>query len=303
MVPPLFFYHLGLMALGCVFLLLCALWPRNATACRQPIVPSQPPRSTRSQAPQPFAALPQGPPCVLCAHEAAHPRVPPPAPPAPMPATNRRPRPVETSQPFCPQRGCRYRGWLGLGHLRANGPPHGGQWRQCQCTACEGYVPAHHGTIFPGKPVAVARIVHVLACWAEGLGIRAPARVFEVAPNTVLPWLGEAAEQLTAVSAYFLCEAQVQQLPLAEWYAVLSAVKEGARSEAKAINRLSRSPHWVWVALAPVPKLLVARDGGDRPLAMAQRVIHHVAQVLAPDCAPLFLTAGLREDATALLTH
>ena len=36
---------------------------------------------------------------------------------------------------------------------------------------------------------------------------------------------------------------------------------------------------------------------------MAQRVVHHVAQVLAPDCAPLFLTAGLREYMRALLTH
>jgi len=32
-------------------------------------------------------------------------------------------------------------------------------------------------------------------------------------------------------------------------------------------------------------------------------VIHHVAQVLAPACAPLFLTDGFREYLTALLTH
>ena len=36
---------------------------------------------------------------------------------------------------------------------------------------------------------------------------------------------------------------------------------------------------------------------------MAQRVIHHVVQVLAPDCAPLFLTDGFKEYMTALLTH
>jgi hypothetical protein len=32
-------------------------------------------------------------------------------------------------------------------------------------------------------------------------------------------------------------------------------------------------------------------------------VIHHVVQVLAPDCAPLFLTDGFKESMTALLTH
>ena len=36
---------------------------------------------------------------------------------------------------------------------------------------------------------------------------------------------------------------------------------------------------------------------------MAQRVVHQVVQVLAPDCVPLFLTDGFKEYMTALLTH
>jgi IS1 family transposase len=62
-------------------------------------------------------------------------------------------------------------------------------------------------------------------------------------------------------------------------------------------------PHWVWVAIDPVTKLLVAINVGERTLAMTQRFVHHVSQVLAPDCAPLFLTDGFREYLTALLTH
>jgi transposase-like protein len=97
---------------------------------------------------------------------------------------------------FCPHSGCDYRGWLRLNNLRANGHPNGGPWRQFQCTSCEGYFPENHGTIFQGKPAAVELIVRVLACLAEGLGIRATARVFEVDAGTVLHWLVEAAEQL-----------------------------------------------------------------------------------------------------------
>jgi IS1 family transposase len=204
---------------------------------------------------------------------------------------------------FCPQRGCRYRGWLGRGNLRANGHPSGGPWRQLQCTSCNGYFPEHHGTLLHGKQVAVELIVRVLACLAEGLGIRAPARVFEVAPNTVRHWLGEAAEQLKAFTRYFLCEVHVQQLQLEELYAVLSAVKDGERSEEEAIQRLSCSPHWVWTAIDPQSKLLLAIEVGPRTRAMAQRVVHQVVQGLAPDCAPLFLTDGFKEDMTALLTH
>ena len=204
---------------------------------------------------------------------------------------------------FCPHTGCDYRGWLGLGNLRANGHPNSGPWRQLHCTSCEGYFPEHHGTIFHGKQAEVELIVRVLACLAEGLGLRATARVFEVDANTVLHWLVEAAEQLTAFSAYFLCDLHLQQLQLDELYAVLSAVKDGEITEAKAIKRLSRSPQWVWGALDPESTWLLTIEVGDRTLALAQRVVHHVAQVLAPDCAPLLVTDGFREYMTALLTH
>ena len=46
-------------------------------------------------------------------------------------------------------------------------------------------------------------MVRILACVAEGLGIRGTARVFEIDPNTVLQWLVEAAEQLQAFSRTF----------------------------------------------------------------------------------------------------
>jgi hypothetical protein len=52
---------------------------------------------------------------------------------------------------FCPHLGCDYCGWPGLNNLRANGHPSGGPWRQFHCTACDGYFPEHHGTIFHGK--------------------------------------------------------------------------------------------------------------------------------------------------------
>ena len=83
--------------------------------------------------------------------------------------------------------------------------------------------------------------MRVLACLAEGLGIRAAARVFEVDPNTVLHWLVEAAEQLQAFCASFLCDVHVRQLQLDELYAMLREVKSGKISEDEAIKRLERS--------------------------------------------------------------
>jgi IS1 family transposase len=303
MSPHLVYYPLVILVLLWLYVMLPYLWPSPPGGAPKPPLQPLTPKRKRSNEPKAFEGLTHKPHCVLCAQETGETAPAPPRRPDPMPPPNRRPRTVDTSMHFCPHSGCDYRGWRGLGNLRANGHPSGGPWRQFQCTACEGYFPEHHGTIFHGKQVAVELIVRVLACLAEGLGIRATARGFEVAPNTVLQWLVEAAEQLHAFSAYFLCEVHVEQLQLDELYAVLSAVKDGDLSEAKAIKRLSRSPHWVWVAIDPVTKLLVTIDVGERTQAMAQRFVHHVAQVLAPDCAPLFLTDGFREYMTALLTH
>jgi hypothetical protein len=136
-----------------------------------------------------------------------------------------------------------YHGWLGRGNIRAHGHPGGQPWRQLQGVSCHGYFYATHGTIFHGKRSSPELIVRVIACLAEGLGIRGTARVFEIDPNTVLSWLGEDAEQLNTFSAYFLHELEINQVQLDELYAVLSAVRDGDISEAEAIERLSRSPH------------------------------------------------------------
>jgi IS1 family transposase len=127
--------------------------------------------------------------------------------------------------------------------------------------------------------------------------------VFEIDPNTVLQWLVEGAEHLKAFSVYYLHELHLNQIQLDELYAVLSAVRDGDMSEAEAIERLSRSPHWVWTAIDPETKLLLSAQVGDRTLAMAQAVLHHIAQLLAPGCVPLFLSDGNPNYLSAIVTH
>jgi IS1 family transposase len=217
--------------------------------------------------------------------------------------TRGRHRHVETTGHFCPQTSCAYYGWVGWGNLRANGHPNGRRWRQLVCLGCRGYFLETLGTPFHAKQAAPDTLVWAIAVLAEGLGIRAVARVFEADPNTVLSWLVEAAEHLEAFSRFFLRDVDVAQVQMDELFALLSAVKDGEVTEGEAIKRLSRSPHWVWVAMDPVCKLILTVDVGNRTLAMAQRLVHQVTQVLAPDCAPLFLTDGLREYLTALVTH
>src|SRR5215475_6469117 len=303
MVSHLFFYQLTLIALVWLCLMLQWAWLSDlAAGC--PTTPEPPgPRPKRRREPTPFAGLTTKPHCDACEHgSASRPQTPAAPPPRIVPTRGRR-RQVDTAHHCCPNPDCPYRGWVGWGNLRANGHPNSGPWRQLLCVVCRRYFLETLGTLFHGKRTSVALIVRVLACLAEGLGIRGTARVFEVDPNTVLQWLVEAAEQLRAFAQHFLHDIHVHQVQLDEVFALLSAVKDGEVSAAEAIERLERSPQWVWVAMDPESKLLLAIDVGERTLAMAQRVVHHVAQVLAPDCTPLFLTDGFREYMTALLTH
>jgi IS1 family transposase len=169
--------------------------------------------------------------------------------------------------------------------------------------ACGTYFLETHGTPLHGTRVTPELVVWAASALAEGLGIRAVARVFAVDPNTVLQWLVEVADHAAVLSRYVLHDVHVSQIQLDERLTLVSAVKAGKVSKADEIGRLSRSPHWVWVAIDPVTKLLLTLDVGDRALEMAQCLVHQVVQVLAPDGVPLFMTDGLKDYAMALLTH
>jgi len=67
-------------------------------------------------------------------------------------------------------------------------------------------------------------LVWAVGALAEGLGIRAVARVSEV-DQTVLQWLVEVADHTAALTRYFLHDVQVTQIQLDELFALLSAVK------------------------------------------------------------------------------
>jgi hypothetical protein len=166
MVSHHFFSHLVLFALIWLFVILHLSRPKRAvTAPAAPALPEPlKPKRPRSNAPKPFEGLTQKPHGALCERDTASPKAPSAVPPAPMAPPHRRPREGDTSRHFCPHSDCDYRGWLGLGNLRAHGHPRGGPWRQFHCPSCQGYFLETPGTLFHGKQATLERIVGVLAC-------------------------------------------------------------------------------------------------------------------------------------------
>ena len=131
MVSHLVFYQLMFLGLLWLCVMLHYAWPNACTGGEQrPSQPLPPPRK-RSRDPQPFPGLTRKPPCAACEQAAQAPATrPPPLPPPPITSGRGRPRQVDTSQPFCPNPDCDYRGWVGWGNLSAHGHPSGGLWRQ-----------------------------------------------------------------------------------------------------------------------------------------------------------------------------
>jgi transposase-like protein len=303
MAPNLVFYQLLLVALVLICLITHVWWLGDSRATPYRLRKPDTPRRKRSKEPKPFIGFLYKPLCVACEQGTDGRPKAPGAPPPVITCTRGRQRIVATHAHFCPEPDCSYDGRLGHGNIRANGQPGGQPWQQLQCVSCYGYFYETRGTIFHGQRSSPELIVRVLACLAAGLGIRGTARVFEIDPNTVLQWWVEAAEQLHAFSAYFLPDIHLNQVQLDALYAVLSAVRDGDLSEAEAIECLSRSPYWVWTATDPESQLLLSVQGGDRTLAMAQAMLHQIAQLLAPGCVPLFLSDGYRHYLTAIVTH
>ncbi len=117
------------------------------------------------------------------------------------------------------------------------------------CLGCHGYFLETSGTPFHAKPVGPDRLVWAIAALAEGLGIRAMARVFEVDPNTGLTWLVEAAEHLEACSRDFLHHVDVEQVQMDELFALLSAVQDGEVPRTKPSSACRARPTgcgWQW---------------------------------------------------------
>src|SRR5919206_4561993 len=112
MIPSLFFYQLTILGLLWLCVMLHSAWPSQCAAVQGTPVKPIKPRRQRSKEPTPFAGLTHKPHCVLCEHEATHPKPPPPVSPAPVIVTKRRPRQVDTSMHFCPHPGCAYRSAL-----------------------------------------------------------------------------------------------------------------------------------------------------------------------------------------------
>jgi hypothetical protein len=97
----------------------------------------------------------------------------------------------------------------------------------------------------------VELIVRVIACLAEGLGIRGTARVFEIDPNTVLSGLVETTAQLVAPGCVplFVSDGNPNSLP-----AIVAHFGHWVQPPRRQDKGPAPKPRWM-----PLPELLDAQ--------------------------------------------
>jgi IS1 family transposase len=140
--------------------------------------------------------------------------------------------------------------------------------------------------VFFGLKTPQETVYRALACLAEGLGIRATARVFGVKPEAVLRWLRRAGQHTELVSAYLMRHLQVEQVQLDELWTFVHK-QEKTLSAWEALHT-EWGDTWIWTAVEPVNKLVLAFLVGEHTETEAVGIVGCVKAVLAEGCLPLF---------------
>jgi len=260
----------------------------------------------------------------LLGHEPETPRSAPPSvsEPAPLPAVSPsaeakresaaplrrrrgRPRTLPTDQVGCPHEACRAYGRLGshpdhdIVGCGTYTTVHGERRQMYRCEVCGQTFSETAGTVFFGLKTPTRTVCIALQELAEGLGIRAVARIHGVDPNTVLDWLRKAGQHCERLSEYLLQELELSQVQLDELWTFVRK-KERMLSEWEKLHT-EYGDTWVWVAFDPVHKLVIAVLVGDHTEEEAVGLLARLRARLIQGCLPLLTSDSLPHYAQAIL--
>jgi IS1 family transposase/transposase-like protein len=198
---------------------------------------------------------------------------------------------------YCPNRHCRYYGIpFYEGQMVKNGSSYGQQ--QGLCKACGSSVSVRYGTAYYDLEADPAIFEMAVRALAEGNSLRATARIVQIDKDTACDWLDRAAQHCRMVMLYLWRHLRVTECQLDELWGFVHT-KEHNLLVAK-IYKDTYGDAWVWIAFAPVWRLVLAFVVGKRNQESANLLLDRVAYVTTDDL-PLFTSDQLPEYRTALL--
>lgn len=198
---------------------------------------------------------------------------------------------------YCPNRRCRYYGMpFAQGQLVKNGSSH--SQKQALCKACGTYVSMKHGTAYLDLHADAAIFEIAMRALGEGNSIRATARIVQVDKDTVCDWLDRAAQHCRLVMLHLWRNLHVVECQLDELWSFVHT-KEHNLPFAKLYDE-TYGDAWIWVAFAPVWRLVLAFVIDKRTQESANLLLERVIHV-TDESIPYFTSDQLPEYRGALL--
>jgi len=168
-----------------------------------------------------------------------------------------------------------------------------------RCNVCGQPFSETAGTPFADLKTPVQTVCTALQELAEGLGVRAVARLRGVQPDTVLEWLKKAGQHCQLLSEYMMRELHVTQVQLDELWTFVR--KKERMLKAWEMLHSEWGDTWVWVAFDPVHKLVIAVLVGDHTEEEAVSFLALLRARLVNSCLPLLTSDSLPHYVEAIL--
>ena len=135
---------------------------------------------------------------------------------------------LDTSPYFCPYEDCTNYGKIGSDNQIIGAGRYGKHDTQMlKCDVCLRRFSARRSTPLFGLKADEQVFYDVIACLAEGNGIRATARIKGVGKDTVAAWLDKASEHVEAVSRYLMVHRHFEAVQLDEFWSFDEKRKRG----------------------------------------------------------------------------
>jgi len=177
---------------------------------------------------------------------------------------------------YCPNKHCPCYGIpFRQGQLVKNGHSHG--QAQALCKSCGGSVALSYATAYDGLESEPAIFEAAIRALAEGNSIRATGRIFQVDKDTLCEWLNRAALQCRLVALYLWTGLHVLECQLDELWSFVHT-KEAHLPSAKGLCE-SYGDAWVWLAFAPLWRVILAFVVGERTQESADLLLERLKDV------------------------
>jgi IS1 family transposase/transposase-like protein len=198
---------------------------------------------------------------------------------------------------YCPNPDCWYYGapfWRSS--LVKNGSSHG--QKQALCRECGASVSLRYGTAYSDLNADSAIFETAVRALAEGNSLRSTARIVEIDKDTACDWLHRAACHCRLVMLSLWQELAVLECQLDELWSFVHT-KEGNLETAKRVCD-TYGDAWIWVAFAPIWRMVLAFVVGKRTQENANLLLERVDAVTNSGI-PFFTSDQLAEYPNALL--